>query len=167
MTGAVMATAGDPHLGLAVLRQWRKDGRTKSWDAVYKSLRHLQNRGQVKFRYVGDGRFHIAITQQGRKTVQQLEIHNLQIPKPPKWDKIWRVVIFDVPNTKSKQRLAFSQHLKTIGFQMAQKSVWIYPHPCHQEIMILRKFYDIESFVTYLETRMVEDDVMWRDRFDL
>ena len=75
--------------------------------------------------------------------------------------------MFDIPNTHSKNRLAFTEKLKQLGFRMIQKSVWIYPHPCDEELMILRKFYEIDRYVTHLETSKVEDEPLWRRRFNL
>ena len=118
-----------------------------------------------KLEYLKDGKIKISLTKQGSTVVKKLDIEQMKIPKPASWDQKWRVVIFDVPNWKSKNRLAFTERLKHIGFRMIQKSVWGYPFPCHDEIMILRKFYDIEKYVTYLETAMVEDEYLWRQRF--
>ena len=131
---------------------------------MYKSLHYLHDRGYVEFISHGDTT-KVKITHKGNAVIKQIEIENLQINKPASWDGKWRVVIFDVPNWKSKNRLAFTEHLKRIGFRMIQKSVWVYPFPCHEEIMVLRKFYEIEREVTYLETAMVEDQELWTKHF--
>ncbi len=41
-----------------------------------------------------------------------------------KWDGIWRVVIFDIPEKHKKARDALRSKLKTWGFIPWQKSVW-------------------------------------------
>lgn len=164
VAGAVVAVLAMPGLGILV-KEFEKSRRKDQRQRLYQSLQYLKRRGFVEIEYLKDGQLKVRITKQGKTVVEQLHIYDLQIPKPPMWDKRWRVVIFDVPNWKNKNRLAFTDHLKRIGFRMIQKSVWVYPYPCHNEIMILRKFYDIQKEVTYLETAMVEDEDIWNRHF--
>src|SRR3989344_5374703 len=162
LTGMVLVAASNPYFGPKLLRALIKQYQRKHKRSVEKSFRYLKNRGYVDLAWLPDGRLKVSITRQGKKVVEKLSLEDLKISKPAQWDQRWRVVIFDVPNTHNKNRRAFTQHLKNLGFQMAQKSVWIYPYSCHREVMILRKFYRIESTVIYMETNMVEDDELWR-----
>ncbi len=64
-----------------------------------------------------------------RKTL--LRYHrNLGIP----WDGKWRIVMFDIPQTHERQRYLFRAKLKMLGFQMIQKSVFVIPYPCEEEL---------------------------------
>ena len=162
--GVVVAVVALPGLGL-VVRDLQRFKDKKDRQRLYQSLQYLGRRGYVKLEYLKDGKIKISLTKQGTTVVKKLDIEQMEILNSDRWDQKWRVVIFDVPNWKSKNRLAFTERLKHLGFRMIQKSVWGYPFPCHDEIMILRKFYDIEKYVTYLETAMVEDEYLWRQRF--
>ncbi len=51
-----------------------------------------------------------------------------------KWDKKWRVVIFDVPQELHRERNRLRMKLKTLGFYMLQKSVFVFPFPCEEEL---------------------------------
>ncbi len=166
VTGVIVASIALPGFGVLAHHVYRAYEKEK-WQRMYRSLYHLQKRGFVQLTWLKNGRINVVLTKQGKTIIKKLDIEELTIPKPARWDKAWRVVIFDVPNWKSKNRLAFTQKLKNLGFVMIQKSVWAYPYPCHDEIMILRKFYDIEKCVTYLETAMVEDEYLWRGHFHL
>jgi len=166
VTGIVVASIALPGFGFLAHKMYRAYEKEK-WARMYRSLHHLNKRGLVKLTYLKDGKFRVELTKQGKTVVKKLDIEALTIPKPAIWDKKWRVVIFDVPNWKSKNRNAFTDRLKGLGFVMIQKSVWAYPYPCHDEIMIVRKFYDIEKCVTYIETAMVEDEHLWRQHFHL
>lgn len=162
--GVVVAVIALPGLGM-VVRDLQKFKDKKDRQRLYQSVQYLRRRGYVKLEYLEDGKIKISLTKQGTTVVKKLNIEQMQIPKPAQWDKKWRIVIFDVPNWKSKNRLAFTDNMKRIGFVMVQKSVWVYPFACHDEIMILRKYYDIEKHVTYLETAMVEDEHLLRERY--
>lgn len=45
-----------------------------------------------------------------------------------KWDKKWRIVIFDIEEKQRRQRDILRGKLKELGFGMIQKSVWISPY---------------------------------------
>jgi|SRR3989344_6375424 len=167
MTGVFLFSGRNVNRALWRAQKWGREFENKKWRDIKKSLDTLKHRGLVTLTLKADGTFEAKITKQGKEVKRKIDIDNLQIPKPPKWDGRWRVAIFDVPNTAHKRRSAFSRKLKEVGFRMVQKSVWIYPYPCDEEIMILRNFFGIESHVTYIETALVEDEDIWRQKFDL
>ena len=121
----------------------------------------------MELQWLPNGEIKAILTKQGKTVTERLALDDLKINKPILWDKSWRMVIFDVPNSHSKQRLRFTERLKELGFKYIQKSVWIHPYPCHREIMILRKYYNIEQWVIYLETKLVEDSELWELKFKL
>lgn len=164
VAGLVATLVAFPGLGI-VAQEIHKISNDQKRRKLAQSLYYLRRRGYVMIEYLEDDRVKITLTKEGKTVVQKINIQQLTIPNPQKWDKKWRFVIFDVPNWKSKNRSAFTDNLKRIGFVMVQKSVWAYPFPCHDEIMILRKYYDIEKHVVYLETAMVEDEHFLRDRY--
>jgi len=70
-----------------------------------------------------------------------------------RWDGLWRMVVFDLPETKSAARKKLRRFLKDSGFGYLQNSVWISPDPLSEitrELSALAK--DVESLVT-LEAR--------------
>ena len=49
-------------------------------------------------------------------------------------DGEWRIVIFDIPEKFKKAREALRMKLKELGFLELQKSVFIFPYECEDEI---------------------------------
>ena len=45
-----------------------------------------------------------------------------------RWDGIWRLVVFDIPENQAGARNRLREKLKELGFGMLQKSIWISPH---------------------------------------
>jgi len=84
-------------------------------------------------------------------------INNTIINKPKSWDKKWRLVIFDIPETHRKHRVAFRNKLKQLGFIQFQKSVWIHPYECQNEISFLAEYLNISQYLTLITTS-IEDD---------
>ena len=167
ITGMVLMAASSPYGAPRLLQALGKELERRKWRQVQKVLHDLKKRKLVRMKFLGDGALEVRITKKGDGIVRKIKIDELAIPQPNHWDERWRVMIFDIPNHKHKYRLAFIQKLKNLGFRMIQKSVWVHPYPCDEEIMIVRKFYGIEPYVTYLETAHVEDENVWREKFDL
>lgn len=84
---------------------------------------------------VKNGRVKIKITPKGLKRLS-LEL-DLEKFSRKKWDKKWRVVIFDVAEKRRKKRDYLREKLKSLGFGMLQESVWISPFPIENELIEL------------------------------
>src|SRR3989344_6111044 len=74
-----------------------------------------------------------------------MQVDSLEIKKPKRWDKKWRLVIFDIAQLKKIYREAFRGKLKELGFRPLQKSVWIHPFDCQPEIELLKIFFGLSS----------------------
>jgi hypothetical protein len=88
-----------------------------------------------------------ALTSCGDALISEEKIWNLAIPTPKKWDGRWRMVLFDIPAKKNKQRNSFRSRLKEMGLVLYQNSVWIYPHPLEKEVQTIAHFYMISNCV--------------------
>jgi phenylacetic acid degradation operon negative regulatory protein len=53
------------------------------------------------------------------------------------WDGRWRLVLFDLPNTKTGLRNRLRRQLRQRGFGYLQNSVWISPDPLEEEKRLL------------------------------
>ena len=91
----------------------------------------------------------------------------MQIKKPVKWDNIWRIVIFDIPEQNKKAREAFRSHLKRLNFYSLQKSVFVHPYNCKEEIDFLKHDLGIANFITYLEARHIDNQNLLRNHFQV
>lgn len=167
MVGIVLLSGRHLVSGLRNARRWKREYENKKRREVRRALENLEHRGLVVFQYATNGELRATITNKGKHVVKQIDVDKMTLPRQEHWDGTWHVVIFDIPNKKHNNRSAFTQQIKSMGFQLMQKSVWAYPFPCHEEIMILRKFYGIERYVMYLETKKVEDEPVWRSKFNL
>jgi phenylacetic acid degradation operon negative regulatory protein len=70
-----------------------------------------------------------------------------------RWDGKWRMVLFDVPQHRSSDRVRLRRSLANCGFGYLQNSVWITPDPLSTELESLRTGpVDVESLIL-LEAR--------------
>ncbi len=109
-------------------------------------------RYQKLIEYVADknGKTIVKITTKGKTRLRAFSIDLMEIKKPKKWDSKWRLVIFDIPIRFTKGREALRYHLKQLNFFQFQKSAWIYPYPCEDEIIFIANFFGVGKCVEIL-----------------
>jgi DNA-binding transcriptional regulator PaaX len=119
-------------------------------------LTELKRQGLVYITHQGD-ELHYTITPAGAHRLQRVIIDELEIKIPKNWDKKWRIVTFDVPTAQSKQRAYFTQKLQSYNFMMLQKSMWVHPAPCFDQIELLAGHFNIMRYCTLLEVAKMDD----------
>ena len=133
---------------------------------LYHVLRSLKLNGFVKIIRDSQNVEKIYLSEKGRNKWLQCQFRNLKITRKKNWDKKWRIVLFDIPETKRKIRDALRKKLKNLGFLEFQKSVFIYPYPARDEINFIINYFNIEYNVYYLETP-ISPDKTFRGHFNL
>ena len=131
-----------------------------------KSLKILKRDKLVDFREEGN-LSKIKITEKGREKLLRYDLDNLEIKKPKKWDGIWRVVTFDIPEDTRSARDALRAKLKELGFYQLHKSVFVFPYPCLDEIQFIEEIFKIGPYINFIEARTIEGDDYLRSKFDL
>lgn len=166
VAGVVCIAATSPYFATNVIRGFKNRGKYKSRkvsDAFY----NLKRQGCIKTE-IKNHQIYISLTERGRKMAGRFQIDSLKINKPKKWDKKWRIVIFDISHLKNLQRNTFRGKLKELGFYLLQKSVWIHPFPCKDEIGLLREFFGLgQKEIRLITTENIEDDDFLRKIFKL
>lgn len=108
----------------------------------------------------------IELTAKGRKLLK-LNQELLIDLTPEKWDGIWRVIAYDIPKKYSKERNYFQRKLSQSGFARLQKSVWIIPFECKENIAVFAQNVGISPYVLYLTTEEVPENEKYLIRFGL
>jgi DNA-binding transcriptional regulator PaaX len=103
------------------------------------------------------GKIRFQLTTKGLHRLQRLKMSELAVPEPKKWDGHWRVVMFDVPIRHNRRRTNFTRILKQMGFIMLRDSVWVYPHPCFDQLDEVTAFCGLQQFVTYAEINRLDN----------
>lgn len=108
---------------------------------------------------------YLELLPRGIKRLEKIVLDNLSITKPDNWDKKWRVVIFDVPEKKHYERDSFRLKLKEMGFIQVQKSVYVFPFPCTDEITYLSQKLNLIKYVTIMISEIIQGEEGIIDRF--
>lgn len=139
-------------------------------DKIKNTLKSLKNRKFIQIIEDKNGTIKVQLTNKGRKRVKGFYFSDLKIKKPRKWDKKWRVLIFDIPS-KSKQynkiREALRGKIKDLGFYQLQKSVWIFPFECEDEILFISEMYGATKYIEFLTVNSLLHEEFLKVKFKL
>lgn len=134
------------------------------------SFYKLKNRKLVEIIQEGDETFKIQLTNKGKKRIKEFCFEALEIKKPKSWDKKWRVLVFDIP-TKPKlynqAREALRSKIKDLGFFQMQKSVWVYPYECEDEILFIAELFQVQKHIEILTVEKLLHDALLKREFGL
>ncbi|MBI2025432.1 CRISPR-associated endonuclease Cas2 [Candidatus Kaiserbacteria bacterium] len=132
---------------------------------VKSALSRLAAKGLVVFIEKGDKRY-ARITESG-KHMLDLETARMQIGKKKRWDRRWRLVIFDIPERRRSVRIRLRKFMASCGFERLQDSVWAYPYDCEDLIALVKAEFRIGADALYLIVEQMEHDKHLREHFHL
>ena len=135
----------------------------KRQDEVVSSLASkLTKKGLLKF----NGKYY-ELTDVGERKLRHLELREYKLERPKKWDRKWRVVIFDIPEKKKSAREQIRSIFVSAGFSRLQDSVWVYPYDCEDIIGLLKTDFGVGKNILYMIVDEIENDKYLREEFNL
>lgn len=164
-TGGVLTVAIMAPGALPALRPFLKKGKFDRSD-FNRTLARLYKNHLISTREQ-DGQLTIMLEQEGKKKAIRYSIDDITVKKPEKWDGKWRLVIFDIPEEKRLARSVLQRKLKELGFWQLQKSVYMHPYPCEDEIEFIRSVYNVRQYVNILLVEKIENSQNFIKLFDL
>lgn len=128
---------------------------------------YLKRRGLIETQKK-KGQIYIFLTKEGKRLAGKYQINDLKIEKPKKWDKLWRIIIFDIKEKGRVKRDALRGMIKQLGLYQLQKSVWVFPYNFHKEMRLLREFFDLDgSEMRVITAYEIENDNDIKKHFSL
>lgn len=131
-------------------------------DSVRRARNRLVARGLL--RYEGNK---LRLTPRGEAELRRVSLADFKLKKPKRWDGRWRVLVFDIPESRKTLREKVRRTLAAIGFIRLQDSVWIYPYPCEDLLALLKADFKIGKDLLYLIVEEMEYDNSLRKQFEL
>jgi len=128
----------------------------KDWQAInrrylYHLVDEFYNDQLVDYKEREDGTIDVILSRKGKEVALSFQVDRMQIKRPARWDGKWRVVFFD----------------KDLGFLEWQKSVWVFPYPCTDEIDFIAEFFEVGRYVRHGEITCLNYDADLRLHFKL
>ena len=109
----------------------------------------------------------IKLTKKGRELLKRIEAEDIVIEKPDKWDHVWHVVAYDIPDDDKQERDYFRTKLEELGFIKVQESMYVFPYDCVQEIAVFAQSLGISPHVLHLTTSKLPRQADYVKKFDL
>jgi len=145
-----------------VSREWKK---IKKED-LRKGINNLYKTNSIKKKKNTDGSYTIVLTEKGKMRAITYDFLNMKI-EHKKWDGKWRIVVFDVPEKIRQGRNALRWKIKKLGFCELQKSVFVFPYECKDEIDFIVEFFGLKGYTYYGTLESIDNDAYLRKSFDL
>ncbi len=124
---------------------------------IWKAIKYLEDKHRLHIEEK-NGTQYVQLTEKGRRELDELLIWELAVKQPRFWDHKWRLVMFDFPTTyRDQTRRSFRSKLEDMGFVQYQRSVFIYPHECAQEIDIIADWFQVREHVRYVVATEIND----------
>jgi len=102
---------------------------------------------------------YLELTAKGKEKLKRCLADELELPVVDNaWDGKWRMVIFDIPNEKSKSRDYLRRKLLNYGFLELQKSIYVFPFDCLNEINFLKNTFYLKPYVQYIVADRIETE---------
>ena len=136
-------------------------------DKIYRAVKKLYESKLISYAEQSNGIIKMVLSRNGKKEALYYSLDDMAIPKPKKWDKKWRVVLFDIPETHKNLRDTLRQRLKFLRFVELQKSVFVYPFECQDEIDFIIELYNARRFVRFIEAVYIDNEFHLKQRFKL
>lgn len=165
--GLALGLSSSPSRYFRIIKLIGKEWQDIERAALWRSIRALYRSKLIRAVRNQDGFHTLVLSEKGRERALTYRLEEMRIPVPAAWDKKWRMVLFDIPQKRSRTRDAFRVHLKQIGFLELQKSVFVCPYPCRDEVDFLVERYGIRRHVRFVIADEIDTGVHLQQRFGL
>jgi DNA-binding transcriptional regulator PaaX len=138
-------------------------------ERVRSTASRLARKGFVTFVEI-NGRKCLRITEAGKRELGRVERQSILRSgpvKPKRWDRRWRLVVFDIPERRRRTRDRLREIVSSYGFLRLQNSVWVFPYDCEDIITLLKADLCLGKDVLYAIVEKVENDRWIRKHFGL
>lgn len=154
-------------------RQWRvieevhEDWKDISKQATERAIAGLYESKLLKAVGNANGTTTLVLNEDGKKRALTYRIRYAKIRHAGPWDRKWRIVLYDIPESEREVRDAFRDHLTELGVRKLQHSAGIHPFDCKNEIDFFIELLDIRKYVRFIIADSIDDELYWKRKFKL
>ncbi|MBI2030364.1 CRISPR-associated endonuclease Cas2 [Candidatus Kaiserbacteria bacterium] len=133
---------------------------------IWGIIKYLEQKNRIRIEERGNVQY-VHLTSIGELKLNEATVWDITIRQPHHWDRKWRIVMFDLPSKHEQARKSFRLKLEDLGFKLYQRSVFIYPHECQEEVLTIAKWYGIDEHIRYIVATEIHDTRKFVKEFDL
>lgn len=120
------------------------------------SLKNLHNHKLIDIYEKGDEQM-VKITEKGQQKILKYKFDEMKLVRPKKWDGCCRIISFDIPEKHKKARDALTRKLQDMELYPLQKSVFICPFECRDEVDFIGELFGIRKFIHYYVAKEIDE----------
>ncbi len=133
------------------------------WE-VNRTLKRIEKQGYIKIQHNK-----VKVTERG---ITHLKVHEASElifrPTDDPWDGTWRILIFDIPETRRFIRDILRTKIKEWNFLQLQRSVFVTPYDCEKILKELFEILEIRHHAHIITTQKIGDlTKMLKDHYRL
>src|SRR3989338_7686683 len=167
LAGLALGLTRSPKKHWWILKQIPKEWRRENRQALERAINSLYTSHLVQEKENKDGTTTLILSENGKQKALRFNIDKLEIKKPTKWDRKWRIAMFDIPEKLRRLRDSLRLHFREIGLIELQKSVFVYPYPCRKEIEFILEFYNARKHVRFVLAERIDNQLHLMKKFNL
>jgi len=165
--GLILGLTKRPDKYFKVVKKISKEWQKINERSLRTAIQKLYQSKLIDFKEKSDGTVSMTLTDNGKKKIIQFNLDLIEIKKPKQWDRLWRLVIFDIPEEERRGRNALAAKLKELGFYPLQKSVFIHPYECKNEVDFIVELFNLRPYVRLFTIKETDIELDLRNKFNL
>ena len=165
--GLALGLTHSPQRYFKIIRMIGKEWKNIERRALYNAIKSLYRSRLIDVVDNVNGATTLILTERGKKKALTYQIDKLKIQPMKKWDKKWRIVLFDIPENMKRARDAFARVLKNAGFIKFQKSVFVHPFECKDEVDFIIEFFNVRPYVRFVTANEIDNELHMKKLFNL
>lgn len=166
--GVLAIAATSPYFLTIFVRQYFKDAQdNKKRVALARAFDYARRKQFVSWQEKDD-KIYVTLLEEGKLKIKDYDFDEMVLPRKSRWDGRYHVIIFDIPDKKKAAREALREKFRELGMVMLQKSVWVWPYECRNEIRLIQEVFGLnEKEVNYIVADYIEEERRLRKHFNL
>ncbi len=165
--GFTMGLSGSPATVWKIIGALRKEWKEMNKQTAERAVNTLFASKLVSVEEGKNGALTLILSERGRKRALTYNIGRLKIEHPGAWDRLWRIISFDIPEDEKPMRDALRGHLLTAGFYELHNSVLVYPFDCRKELGFLAELYDAREYLRFILATEIDNESDLKEFFRL
>jgi DNA-binding transcriptional regulator PaaX len=167
MAGVALGLSGSPIRYFQILKELGKEWQEINRQSLKRAIRNLYRSRLIKEKQNSDGTITMILTDKGKEKALTYNLDEMTIKKPKQWDGKWRIALFDIPEKLRRIRDVFRDRLRQLEFYEFQKSVFVHPFDCQDEIDYLVEFYNARKFIRFIVAESLDNELHLKEYFNL
>jgi hypothetical protein len=167
LSGIALGLTVSPRRHFWILDNIPRELKRVKKDYLNNAIRRLYISKLVDIKETQDGKTILVLSEEGKKRMLIYNLETLKLKRQDKWDGYWRIIIFDIPERLKYAREWLSRKLKEIGMYQLQKSVYVYPFECKDELEFIIEYYGIRLYVRFGLLKEIDNELHLRKIFNL